>query len=64
MSPLRQKFIDEMKLRNFSIRTVSSYTGAVAALSGHYLRSPDKISEQEIRQYLLFMTEERTLQVL
>ena len=61
MSPLRQKFIDEMKLRNFSIRTVSSYTGAVAALSGHYLRSPDKISEQEIRQYLLFMTEERKL---
>ena len=61
MSPLRQKFIDEMKLRNFSIRTVSSYTRAVAALAGHYLRSPDKISEQEIRQYLLFMTEERKL---
>jgi len=61
MSPLRQKFIDEMKLRNFSIRTVSSYTGAVAALAGHYHRSPDKISEYEIRQYLLFMTEERKL---
>jgi len=61
MSPLRQRFIDEMKLRNFSIRTVSSYTGAVAALAGHYLRSSDKISEQEIRQYLLFLTEERKL---
>ncbi len=61
MSPLRQKFIDEMKLRNFSTATVSSYTGAVAALAGHYDRSPDKISENEIRQYLLFMTEERKL---
>ena len=61
MSPLRQKFIDEMKLRNFSVATVSSYTGAVAALAGHYHRSPDKISEHEIRQYLLFMTEERKL---
>ena len=61
MSPLRQKFIDEMKLRNFSTATVSSYTGAVAALAGHYDRSPDKISEYEIRQYLLFMTEERKL---
>lgn len=61
MSPLRQKFIDEMKLRNFSVATVSSYTGAVAALAGHYLRSPDKISEQEIKQYLLFLTEERKL---
>ena len=61
MSPLRQKFIDEMKLRNFSIRTVSSYAGAVAALAGHYRRSPDKISEQEIKQYLLFLAEERKL---
>ncbi len=61
MSPLRQRFIDEMKLRNFSVATVSSYTGAVAALAGHYLRSPDKISEQEIKQYLLFLTEERKL---
>jgi site-specific recombinase XerD len=61
MSPLRQKFIDEMKLRNFSVATVSSYTGAVAALAGHYHRSPDKISEQEIKQYLLFLTEEKKL---
>lgn len=59
MSPLRQKFIGEMKLRNFSTATVSSYTGAVVALADHYDRSPDKISEHEIKQYLLFMTEEK-----
>jgi len=61
MSPLRQKFIDEMKLRNFAVRTVSSYTGAMVALTKHYNRSPDKISEHEIKQYILFMTEKRNL---
>jgi site-specific recombinase XerD len=61
MSPLRQRFIDEMKLRNFSSRTISAYTGALVALAGHYHKSPHQISEEEIRQYLLFMTETKKL---
>ncbi len=61
MSPLRKKFINEMKLRNFSPRTITSYTEALVALTAHYHKSPDKISEDEIKQYLLFMTETRNL---
>jgi len=61
MSPLRKKFINEMKLRNFSPKTIPSYTGALVALAEHYHKSPDKIFEDEIKQYLLFMTETRNL---
>ncbi len=61
MSPLRKKFINEMKLRNFSTKTIFAYTGALVALTAHYHKSPDKISEDEIKQYLLFMTETRNL---
>ena len=61
MSPLRQKFIDEMQLRNFSPRTISSYTEAMAALSRHFAKSPEKISEEEIKKYLLHMTQVKKL---
>lgn len=61
MSPLRQRFIKEMQLRNFSPRTIRSYIEAMAALSRHYGKSPEKISEEEIKDYLLYMTQEKKL---
>ncbi len=61
MTKLRRKFINEMKLRNFSPNTIYSYSEAVAALSEHYNRSPDLISEDEIKQYILYMADDKGL---
>jgi len=61
MSPLRHKFIKEMQLRNFSPHTVRSYTEAMVALSTHYDKSPERISEEEIKDYLLHMTQVKKL---
>jgi integrase-like protein/putative transposase len=55
MGALRTRMIEEMKLRNFSPRTQQSYLAAVIGLVKHYRRSPDQLTQDEIRAYLLHL---------
>jgi integrase/recombinase XerD len=57
MGALRTKMIEEMKLRNFSARTQKSYVSAMVGLVKHYRRSPDQLTQDEIRCYLLHLEE-------
>ena len=57
MGILRTKMIEEMKLRNFSPRTEQSYVAAMVGLSRYYRRSPDQLTQDEIRCYLLHLQE-------
>jgi len=61
MTELREKMIREMQLRRFSERTQKSYVMAVAALAKYYGRSPDKITNTEVQDYLLYLMKERKL---
>ena len=55
MTELRQGMIECRQLRGLSERTQESYVRAVRQLSEHYHKSPDLISEAELRQYFLFI---------
>ena len=55
MSELRKRMIECLQLRGLSERTQESYVRAVRQLSEHYHKSPDLISEEELRQYFLFL---------
>lgn len=57
MGALRTKMIEEMKLRNFSPRTEQSYVSAMVGLVKHYRQSPDQLTQDEIRSYLLHLKE-------
>ena len=57
MGVLRTKMIEEMKLRNFSPRTEQSYVAAMMGLVKYYRRSPDQLTQDEIRAYLLHLQE-------
>jgi len=59
MTPLRKRMIEEMQLRGYAERTIEAYLHAVSQLARHYRRSPDRITEEEVRQYLLFLTNEK-----
>jgi site-specific recombinase XerD len=63
MTPLRQKLIDEIQLRGFSINTQDSYERCVNGLARFYHRSPDQIADDEIKAYLLHLLRERKLAV-
>ena len=59
MRPLRQRFIEDMRIRNLAESTQKSYVGAVRRLAGYYKRSPDEVSEEEVRKYLLYVTQDK-----
>lgn len=61
VSPLRQRMIEDMQLRQFSAKTQASYMRSVLGLSLYYGRSPNRISEEEIRRYFVHLTCERKL---
>jgi len=53
MTPLRQRFIDDLRLRNYAIRTIDTYVGHIAAFARHFGRSPDLLGPNEVRDYQL-----------
>lgn len=59
MTPLRQRMLDDMRLRNFSPCTQKAYLLAVQKFARHFGRSPEKINREEIRQYLIHLIHER-----
>jgi len=61
MSKLRQQLIQELVLRDCSPRTQEAYVSAVYQLAKYYRRSPDQISDHEIREYLLYLAQTRKL---
>ena len=57
MGVLREKIIEEMKLRNFVSRTQKSYVAAMVGLARDYRRFPDQLTQDEIRAYLLHLAD-------
>ena len=57
MTPLRARMIEDMKLAGLAAKTQEVYLQAVSALAKHYRRSPDRLTEEEVRRYLLEVRE-------
>jgi len=47
--------IEDMQLRGYSARTQEAYARAVGQLAQYYHRSPDKLTEEELRRYFLYL---------
>jgi len=61
MSALRKKMIRDLELRRFSVSTQKSYLAAVRGLAKYYMISPDKISEEQLLDYVHFLITKRKL---
>ena len=55
MTALRQKMIEDMQLRGLSTSTQENYVRVVRQLAEYYGKSPDRITEEELRQYFLYL---------
>jgi len=53
VSPLRQRMIEDMRMRKLSARTQSGYIRAVRHFTGWLHRSPDTASAEDLRRYQL-----------
>lgn len=61
MTPLRQRMIEDMKLRNVSASTQDNYVRYVADLARYFGKSPELLGPEEIRAYQLYLVNERDL---
>jgi integrase/recombinase XerD len=59
MTPLRQRMIEDLQLRGLSAKTQDAYIRAVQQLAEHYRRSPDLITEEELRLYFLYLKNDK-----
>jgi site-specific recombinase XerD len=59
MTPLRQRFVDDLRLRNYSRRTIDTYVGRVVAFARHFDRSPELLGPEEVRAFQLHLLERR-----
>jgi integrase/recombinase XerD len=55
MSPLRQRLIDDLRLRNYSPKTIEAYVAAVRRLAQFSGRSPDQLGPEALRAFQLHL---------
>src|SRR5271156_5154205 len=61
MTPLRQRMIEDMQVRNLAPHTQSTYILHVSLFARHFHKSPELLGPDEIRDYQLYLTNQRKL---
>jgi len=59
MTPLRQRLLDDLRLRNYSPRTIEASVAAVAKIARHFRLPPDQLSPEQIRQFQVHLIDQR-----
>jgi integrase/recombinase XerD len=59
VSPLRQRMIGDMELAGYTPGTQQTYIGAVVKLQDHYHVRPDRLSEKQVQQYIVWLRNEK-----
>src|SRR5947199_7988657 len=59
MTPLRQRMTEDMQLAGYSSKTQQAYVGAVRQLFPYFNCNPAQLSEEQLRQYFLYLANER-----
>ena len=57
LSPLRQRLLDDMRMRKLSPKTQNGYIRTVSRLYGWLGRSPDTATAEDLRRYQLHLVE-------
>jgi integrase/recombinase XerD len=61
MTELRRRMIEDLQLHGYARGTQASYVRAVRILAEHYHRSPDQLSEDQIRGFFIHLIRQRHL---
>jgi len=61
MTPLRQRMLEDMRLRNFSPETQRSYIHYIAEYAQYFKTSPAKLGPDAVREFQLYLKDERKM---
>src|SRR5215831_19272683 len=59
MTPLRQRMLEDMQLRNYSAHTMRAYLHCVADFAKHFRTSPAHLGPEQVRTYQLFLLQDK-----
>jgi integrase/recombinase XerD len=59
MTELRQRYMQDLRLRNYAPKTVENYVGCVSLFARYFKRSPEELGTQHIREYQRYLIEEK-----
>jgi integrase/recombinase XerD len=61
MTPLRQRMLEDMQVRNLALNTQTSYVQQVSLFARHFNQSPELLGPEDIRSYQVYLTNEKKL---
>src|SRR5262245_3488844 len=61
MTPLRQRMLEDMQLRNYSPLTMHCSLRCVADFARHFGVSPEHLGPEQVRTYQLFLGQDKQL---
>ncbi len=61
MTPLRQRMLDDMRLRRLSERTIEAYLYQITCFAKYFGKSPEVITAEELRRYQLYLINEKQI---
>ena len=56
---LKERFQDELRLRNYSPHTIRNYTSMLSLLSLYYKTSPEQLTNEQLKNYALYLIDEK-----
>ena len=59
MTELRQRYLEDLRLRNYAPKTLQTYVGCVSLFARYFKRSPEDLGPEDIREYQRYLVEEK-----
>src|ERR1700677_4233074 len=63
MTALRQRMLEDLRIRNYAPTTVACYIRSVAEFAQHFNQPPDQLGPEEIRSWQLFLLNEKRVKI-
>ena len=63
MTVLKQRMLDDLRIRNYAPTTVACYLRSVTEFAKHFNRSPENLGPEEIRKWQLFLLKEKRVKL-
>jgi integrase/recombinase XerD len=59
MTPLRQRFLQDLQIRNYAANTIQAYLAGLLRFVTHFRRSPDQLGAEHVRDFQLHLLQQR-----
>ena len=61
MTSLRQRMLEDMRIRNLAVNTQEAYVHQVSLFARHFNQSPERLGPEQIRAYQVYLATEKKL---